>query len=235
MKINIPFLNQEANQSLNRLLKHLNSHNRLYRVFTLLAISIIWAQFSYTNIFSFNFIGVFILAVLPTYFITLYIIDSKFRQYMRVIEQKKAKRQNRLEQKTLHEKKLNQMYLSGIVKLLPKFFLCKLLPHLTRLPIIKDYYQDNFYHHDNKVYRDFVSILEGKAKNQKVKVTRMFIDQYHVTYYISWNKSITPSKVKKTLSNRLTRHFKVLDQNILFNFKSKQGQVLIPVELLKEK
>ena len=227
MKINLPFLNKQANKSLNRLYKQLIGHNQRYRLFTIFAISYYWLNFSYSSILSLDFILEFFFGVVPIFFLVLIIADKQFNQFVSLANRKGKK------QAEIQKQKDNQELLETlkILVALPALLFLKLISFLTKFPIFEDFFKTRLFHHHNRHLLEFIKAIE----TSKIKVTFIDKDQYHATFQLKLVKPVSKSRLTKSLKYSIKKYFHQLPLGTIIKLKSTTGQVLIPIDLLEEK
>jgi hypothetical protein len=226
-RINLPFLNKQANKSLNRLYKQLIGHNRRYRLFVLIAISYYWLNFSYSSVFSLDFIIEFFFAVIPICFLILLVVDKQFNQFITRANQK-AKNQEEVKKQIANQELLNTL---KILISLPALLLIKIITLLTRLPIFEDFFKTRLFHHRHRYLLKFIKAIE----TSKIKVTFIDKDQYHATFQLKLLKPVSKSRLTKSLKYSIKKYFNQIPPGTNIKLKSTTGQVLIPIDLLEEK
>lgn len=202
------------------------SHNRLYRIF-LLIVSFTWGNDWLTGLIFF--------------FSLLLILDSQFRNYCLAVRsryyQKKELKEAR--ETKLIKKRLNipenqtyfQAFWEGIVSGI-KYLFNRSLPYITRLPIIEDYWQENLNHYQYRNYLKFKNILE--TTSHKINVIYTEGDQYHITFYIRLIKPLTPTKAKIKINQAIKKYFGEIPAGVIIKLKRTTGEILIPIDLVKQ-
>ena len=202
-------------------------HNPAYRVITFL----LWYNIWFTTPTDWgNWLVMLFLGVIPCFFVTLYFVDKHFKKYVQAIN----KRQNQKQEQEQEENNQFAKDVIEIVPLIPKMILYKLLPFLTRLPIIEDHFLNTLQHHRYRDIRTLCNVIEGIKSKSEVHVIMVDPDQYHVTFDIIWKKPVTVKKVKARLNRDLKQYFGHMPEGIEYRLKRSGGQVLIPSELVNK-
>lgn len=226
----IKFLNKEANKSLDRFYKHLITHNRGYRLFTFLIIVTQWLNFSYSSLFSFDFIIELFFGIFPIYFIVLLLIDKKFNRFITAINVKASRVEAIKKQKEKEELAEN----IKLVLTIPLFLGTKIIKFLTKLPMMNNFFGDRLFHYKNRHLLKFMRVLQGPLSKEKFKVTNIDLDHYHATFDIKFIKSQPKCSIKKSIENSIRKYFDQTPPGVVIKLKSTTAQVLIPKELLTD-
>ena len=224
-------LSSSAKRSLKAFKNQLIKHNQGYRIFTLLVWIKIWFEFRPTAIFDILF--TIICGILPCFFITLYIIDRHFKKYVLAVQRRsriKQEKQQRL--KNIEIKKDREMFIR-ILKKLPRLISSKLLPYLTRLPVLEDCWRGSLYHYRNRHIKNLSKIIDKTCKG-KTEIYMIDYSRYYTTFRLSLLKPLTAGKLKKNVSRGIENYLGEPPGGLIVRTESEKGQVLIPSELLRD-
>ena len=220
--------NPKVKKTIIPFVKQLLKYNRPYRILVLL----VWmvALMSATTSLADGLL-IFTLGVLPAFFITLLVTDSKFKAYM----ERKSRKQKLAEKKEVLKRQIKSKeekeMVSDMIKILPMIILYKFLPFLTRLPILEDYFQSSLGHYRHRHLRQLVSTLEGSKKPPKIQIQKINLNQYYATLFFIWIKPLNAIKTKKILLKRTASFLGKPPHGVILRIKKRQhGELLIPIE-----
>jgi len=207
------------------------SDNRNYRYFVFIAWLAIWSNVFYIDLW--EFIWTLIFAIIPSFLITLYVVDKPFKRYVcRVSRRWKAdQKKEQLEHKK--KEKEFQKSIKEISKVIPHLIFGPMIPYITRLPILDNLYKNSLYHHKNRQLLKFSELIEVGKRN-RIIVKKVDIDQYFVTFDIKLPKNLTSKKVEAKINRAIKKYFGIISPGILIRLKRTTGKVCIPTELFKK-
>lgn len=214
--------------------KRFFGQNRNYRYFVFLAWIIIWGDIFYIDLW--ELLWTLIFAVIPSFIITLYLVDKPFKRYFDSVCRKlraKRKKEQIKQQKEREEEKECFKQILKLLYAIPTILFFKLMSYITILPIFDNIYSDRLGHYKNRELRKFSDLLEA-GKNNKLNVTGADINQYFVTFDVKLFKPLTPKKAKDKINRTMKKYFGSIPPGAMIRLKRTTGKVCIPTELLRK-
>ena len=205
--------------------------NRNYRYFVFIAWLVIWSNVFYIDLW--DFFWTLIFAIIPSFLITLYIVDKPFNRYVCRVRRRWQADQRKEQLKQKKKEKEFQKSIKEISEAIPHLIFSPMIPYITRLPILDNLYKNSLYHHKNRQLLKFSELIEVGKRN-RIIVKKVDIDQYFVTFDIKLPKNLTSKKAEAKINRAMKKYFGIIPSGTLIRLKRTTGRVCIPTELLRK-